>query len=71
MYKLINNKEREVLMKKTLLISIMGYLSTGCTPLSFNSETSSISKEQFSCDKEAEPKSLDFLEQQYRCTRDE
>jgi len=43
----------------------------GCSPLIFNQEVlkkEKPSKRKLSCEEEAEPKSLQYLEQQYRCT---
>ena len=48
-------------MQKIIFISII--LCTGCTKQVTISNTS-----QLSCTQEAKPKSLQFLEQQYRCT---
>ncbi len=57
---LINNITK-VNMQKIIFISIILY--TGCTKQVTISNTS-----QLSCTQEAKPKSLQFLEQQYRCT---
>jgi len=43
----------------------------GCSPLIFNKEVLEKEKpstRKLSCEEEAEPKSLQYLEQQYRCT---
>jgi len=53
-------------MQKILVMFITLYLQVGCSSLSFDHP---IEREEFSCSQEAEPKSLQFLEQQYRCTR--
>jgi len=56
-------------MKKILLICILMYIYTGCTKLESVVLTQNVDTKQLSCNKRAQPKSLQLLEQQYRCTR--
>jgi hypothetical protein len=53
-----------MIMKKFLFISFIIYFYTGCTIPTQNIETD---EEEFSCMKEAKPKSLLYIEQQFRC----
>ena len=53
-------------MKILCMIIILIYTGCSKTP-----KTSEISYNQFSCTQKAKPKSLQFLEQQYRCTSQE
>ena len=46
----------------------MVYIYTGCSHLESATLSKSIDNKQLSCSKKAKPKSLQFLEQQYRCT---
>jgi uncharacterized protein YcfL len=56
-------------MKKIMFIFIVVYICTGCTKLKSVVLTPSVVDiEQLSCNKRAQPKSLQLLEQQYRCT---
>jgi len=55
-------------MKKVLFIFIVVYICTGCTKLESVVLTQRVDTKQLSCTKRAEPKSLQLLEQQYRCT---
>jgi len=72
MLPLINNKTKKVHMQKILSIFIILYLYTGCSSkLKSSILTQSMESEQFSCSQRAEPKSLQLLEQQYRCTSQE
>ena len=52
---------------KFFLIIFIGVFYMGCSGLKLENieERDSI---EFSCEKKAKPKSLQFLEQQYRCT---
>ena len=55
-------------MKKFLFICILGYIYTGCTKVESLVLTENIDHKELSCSKRAQPKSLQLLEQQYRCT---
>jgi len=66
MKELINHKEK-VYMQKFLLVFIGLYFYSGCSSI----ELQRLEVEELSCSKEAEPKSLQLLEQQYRCTSQE
>ena len=55
-------------MKNSLFIVIVLSLYSGCTRTESVVLTQNMEGEQLSCTKRAEPKSLQFLEQQYRCT---
>jgi len=46
----------------------MIYIYTGCTHPKSTILAKKIDNKQLSCSQEAKPKSLQFLEQQYRCT---
>ena len=48
-----------------ILLSIFFLLQMGCTTL-----TPKVNSKKFSCEEEVNPRSLEYLEQQYRCTRD-
>lgn len=50
-----------------ILLSIIFY--SGCSK-SFIIESKVVKSEELSCEMEAKPKSLQLLEQQYRCTSD-
>lgn len=71
MLPLINNKIKKARMKKVLFLFIVLYLSTGCSQFESVVLAPSMDTKQFSCSKRAKPKSLQFLEQQYRCTSQE
>ena len=71
MLPLINNKIKKARMQKVLIIFIMLYLYTGCSKLESVVLAQSIENKQLSCSKIAKPKSLQLLEQQYRCTSQE
>jgi len=49
----------------------MLYIYTGCSQIKSSTLAKSIDNKQLSCSKKAKPKSLQFLEQQYRCTSEE
>jgi hypothetical protein len=55
-------------MKKVLFLFIVVYMSTGCSKLESVVLTQNIDNKELSCSKRAKPKSLQLLEQQYRCT---
>ena len=54
-------------MHKIIFISIIVYLYSGCSK-QLAISTKSIENREFSCNQKAQPKSLQLLEQQYRCT---
>jgi len=57
------------MIKKTMTLLLILLVFSGCTQLKFsNSNLTSIKEYPSSCEEEAKPKSLQFLEQQYRCT---
>ena len=56
-------------MIKILIISIVLY--SGCSRIESVALSASEDNKQFSCSQKAKPKSLQFLEQQYRCTSQE
>ena len=56
-------------MQKFLFICILGYIYTGCTKVESVVLTQNSNKKELSCSQRAQPKSLQLLEQQYRCTR--
>jgi len=56
-------------MIKILIIFI--FLYTGCSRIEGVVLSVSEDNKQFSCSQKAKPKSLQFLEQQYRCTSQE
>lgn len=66
---LINSKIKKVYMIKILIIFI--FLYTGCSRIEGVVLSVSEDNKQFSCSQKAKPKSLQFLEQQYRCTSQE
>lgn len=55
-------------MKKVLFICIIVYLYTGCSKFQHINTDDNVRDEELSCSIKAKPKSLQFLEQQYRCT---
>ncbi len=55
-------------MKKKLFLFIILYMSTGCSQIKSVVLAPSMDNKQLSCTKRAKPKSLQLLEQQYRCT---
>jgi len=60
-------------MKKNLFIFFILFLYIGCSsnlqsPILIEGKEN---KELFSCSEKAKPKSLQFLEQQYRCTSEQ
>ena len=55
-------------MKKLLFICILGYIYTGCTKVESLVLRQNIDNKELSCSTRAQPKSLQLLEQQYRCT---
>ena len=65
---LISNKRKKVSMKNFLFPFIVVSIYTGCTQIESVVLTDSIDTKQLSCSKRAQPKSLQLLEQQYRCT---
>ncbi len=54
-------------MQKIIFISIIVYLYSGCSK-QLTLSTNNVENREFSCNQEAQPKSLQLLEQQYRCT---
>jgi len=54
-------------MKIFLMLLILFY--SGCS--SKGASIGKVTKKLFSCDEEAEPKSLNYLEQNYRCRGEE
>jgi hypothetical protein len=46
-----------------ILLLLFFLLQVGCTAL-----TSKVNSKKLSCEEEVKPKSLEYLEQQYRCT---
>jgi hypothetical protein len=66
---LINNKRKKVCMKNFLFSFIVVSLYAGCTKLESLSVVKNSDSKELSCTQTAQPKSLQFLEQQYRCTR--
>lgn len=46
-----------------ILLSLIFLFQMGCTALKSN-----VNSKKFSCEEEVKPKSLEYLEQQYRCT---
>ena len=59
------------MIKKIMTLLLILLVLSGCTRLKFSNSNSNsnVSERQLSsCEEEAEPKSLQFLEQQYRCT---
>ena len=68
---LINNTIKKACMKNVLFLCIVVYLSTGCSQVKAIVLSPSLDKKQLSCSQRAKPKSLQLLEQQYRCTRQE
>ena len=57
------------MIKKTMTLLLILLVFSGCTRLRFSNQNVTASERQASsCEEEAEPKSLQFLEQQYRCT---
>jgi len=67
MKQLTDSKEK-VSMQNILFIFITLYLYSGCSGLESISLSKNVAIEEFSCSKKAKPKSLQLLEQQYRCT---
>jgi len=63
--------KRQVSVIKKISILFIFLFYTGCTTLKFNQEREQAFKEKelFSCEKKAKAKSLQFLEQKYRCSR--
>ena len=57
-------------MKKVIFLFGILYLYTGCSGVGLKS-SSLDNNELLSCGREAKPKSLELLEQQYRCTSQE
>ena len=57
-------------MKKVLFILTIVYLYTGCSKLQYINTDKNVQDEELSCSTKAKPKSLQFLEQQYRCTNE-
>ena len=53
-------------MKKILLLAPI-IIFNGCSLLTVK-QPIKVEEKKLSCEEEAEPKSLQFLEQQYRCT---
>ena len=53
-------------MKKILLLIVPIIIFNGCSLLSAN-QSVKIEEKKLSCEEEAEPKSLQLIEQQYRC----
>ena len=56
---------------KKILILVMVLFYSGCSKLNFLSPVTKepiAKKREFSCEEKAEPKSLQLLEQKYRCT---
>ena len=53
---------------RILSMIILGYILTGCSKTSSIDEISYNVANQFSCTNKIKANSLDFLEQQYRCT---
>ena len=68
---LLINKIKKAGMKRVLFLFIVLYMSTGCSRVQHVVLSSSVDSKLLSCDKKAKPKSLQFLEQQYRCTSQE
>ena len=57
------------MMKKTMTLFLILLVFSGCTRLRFlNSNVTASEGKLSSCEEKTEPKSLQFLEQQYRCT---
>jgi len=57
------------MIKKIMTLLLILLVLSGCTRLKFSNSNVTVSERQLSsCEEEAEPKSLQFLEQQYRCT---
>lgn len=57
-------------MKRILILLIL-FFYIGCTGLRVNSNNRFQEDRPLSCETKAKAKSLQFLEQQYRCTSDE
>jgi len=70
MFQLTSNKKRYIL-KNFLFIFITLYLYGGCSSVKSLNLAQNIDEEQLSCSGRAKPKSLQLLEQQYRCTSQE
>lgn len=66
MQKLIKEQVNMSLNIVKVFLSLLFLLQVGCSTL-----TPAVKSEKFSCEEEAPPKSLEFLEQQYRCTSSE
>lgn len=56
-------------MKKVLSLLIMAHFYGGCSIIEHNLKTQELGNKSLSCTLEVEKKSLEFLEQQYRCKK--
>lgn len=63
MQKLINEQDRMSIDIVKISLLIFSLFQIGCTTFKSN-----VSTKKFSCEEDVKPKSLQYLEQQYRCT---
>lgn len=54
-------------MRNTLFIIIYGYWFMGCSKITIANQANNNALKQLPCEEDAKPKSLQLLEQRYRC----